>query len=118
MENFRLNKFNDNEQLAPNSGEKKLNSNLTRIMDIETFEKGVRTGQYSDDKGVAYLILNGTLYNSYNIYIDRRCITKAGSVVSFEWLLKNYKPEEIQIRYDAKEQKLPSLKYYRSNKDK
>ena len=55
---------------------------------------------------------------TYNVYIDRRRITKAGSVVSFEGLLKNYSPEEIQIRYDMKEQKMPSLSIYRDNKTK
>ena len=97
-------------------GKQRVNSKISKIMDIKTFEEGILKGLYSDAKGNAYLILNGTLYNSYNIYIDRRCITKSGSIVSFESLLKTYAPEEIQIRYDLKEQKLPSLELYRSLK--
>ena len=86
--------------------------------DIQTFEEGVRKGLYSDDKGTAYLILNGTLFSSYNIYIDRRRITKAGAVVSFEGFLKNYTPDQIQICYETKEPRLPSLSAYREGKKK
>lgn len=42
---------------------KKLNSKRSKIMDIDTFEEGIRKGLYSDSKGTAYIILNGTLYN-------------------------------------------------------
>lgn len=93
-----------------------LNPKVSKIMDIQTFEEGVRKGLYSDAKGTAYLILNGTLFNTYNVYIDRRRITKAGSIISFESLLKSYSLEEIQIRYDIKEQRMPSLDYYRDSK--
>ncbi len=93
-----------------------LNPKVSKIMDIQTFEEGVRKGLYSDAKGTAYLILNGTMFNTYNVYIDRRRITKAGSIISFESLLKSYSPEEIQIRYDIKEQRMPSLDYYRDSK--
>ena len=81
---------------------KKLNQQISKIMSITTFEEGIKSGLYSDDKGIAYVILNGTLYSTYNVYIDRRCITKAGSVVSFESLIKSYGPDNIQIRYDLK----------------
>lgn len=94
-----------------------MNSGVSKIMDIYTFEQGVRNGTYSDSKGIAYLILNGTLYTTYNVYIDRQRITKAGSVVTFQSLLKTYGPEEIQIRYDLKEQKLPSRRAYKDSKD-
>ncbi len=106
----------NNEDNSDNKNRGKLA--LSKIMDIETFEQGVREGLYTDEKGTAYLILNGTLYSSYNVYINRRRITKAGSVVSFESLLKSYKPEDIQIRFDAKEQKLPSLRAYRDSHKK
>lgn len=94
-----------------------LNPGVSKIMDIYTFEQGVRNGTYSDSKGIAYLILNGTLYTTYNVYIDRQRITKAGSVVTFQSLLKTYGPDEIQIRYDLKEQRLPSLRAYRNSKE-
>ena len=95
----------------------KLSPQISQIMDIETFENGVRSRIYSDDNGTAYLILNGTLFTSYNVYIDRRRITKAGSIISFDSLLKNYSPEEIQIRFDFKEKRLPSLESYRNSKE-
>ena len=85
------------------------------FMDIYTFEEGIRKGLYSDAKGTAYLILNGTLYSSYNIYIDRLCVTKSGSVVSFEGLLKYYENDEIKIQYDFKEARIRSQKVYVSN---
>ena len=91
---------------------------VAKVMDIQTFEDGVRKGLYSDDKGTAYLILNGTLFSSYNIYIDRRRITKAGAVVSFDGFLKNYTPDQIQICYEPKEPRLPSLNAYRESKTK
>ena len=47
-----------------NKQQKSLNSSRTVIMDIDTFEDGIRKGIYSDSKGTAYLILNGTLYNT------------------------------------------------------
>ncbi len=114
--------FSSNRQLElnnpPTESKKKLNSKVSLIMSIEDFEEGVRKGIYNDDKGTAYIIINGALNTTYNVYIDRRRITKAGSVVSFDGLLKNYSPEEIQIRYDMKEQKMPSLSIYRDNKTK
>ncbi|SDH81445.1 hypothetical protein SAMN05421493_104102 [Pseudobutyrivibrio sp. 49] len=97
--------------------EENLNPAISKIMDIYTFEKGVKNGTYSDSKGIAYLILNGTLYTTYNVYIDRQRITKAGSVVTFQSLLKTYGSDEIQIRYDLKEQRLPSLRAYRNSKE-
>lgn len=114
MENINSNEFN---QPNTESNKGKLNQKISKIMDIKTFEDGVRKGLYSDDKGTAYLILNGTLFNTYNVYIDRRKITKAGSVISFESLLKSYAPEEIQIRYDIKEKRMPSLETYRSSRE-
>ena len=92
--------------------EKRATSKRSLFMDIDTFEEGIRKGLYSDAKGTAYLILNGTLYSSYNIYIDRLCVTKSGSVVSFDGLLKYYEHDEIKIRYDFKEERLPSRKIY------
>ena len=96
MENNELNITVNGQQ------DKKLNQQISKIMGILTFEEGIKRGLYSDDKGIAYVILNGTLYNTYNVYIDRRCITKAGSIVTFDSLLKTYGPENIQIRYDLK----------------
>ena len=88
--------------------EEKLNPKVSKIMDIYTFEEGVRSGKYTDAKGTAYLILNGTLFTTYNVYIDRQRITKAGSVVTFQSLLKTYNPDDIQIRYDLKKPRFPS----------
>lgn len=115
MEN---NETNTAGELNKEGKEKKNKRTITTVMDIQTFEEGVRKGIYSDDKGTAYLILNGTLFSSYNIYIDRRRITKAGAVVSFEGFLKNYTPDQIQICYETKEPRLPSLSAYREGKKK
>lgn len=101
MENYNLIQLGNN--TMEKKPEKKLNAAHSKIMDIDTFEDGVRKGLYSDSKGTAYLILNGTLYNTYNVYIDTRRITKAGSVVSFESILKTYGKEQIAIRFDFKE---------------
>ncbi len=108
MENYNSIPFgnNDNEKKP----QKKLNSNRSKIMDIDTFEDGVRKGLYSDTKGTAYLILNGTLYNTYNVYIDTRRITKAGAVVSFESIFKTYGKDQIAIRFDFKESRLRGRK--------
>ena len=113
--------FTSNLQTELNNTEvpkKTLNSKVSLLMDIKTFEEGVRKGMYTDDKGTAYIVINGALNTTYNVYIDRQRITKAGSVVSFEGLLKNYSPEEIQIRYDVKEQRMPSVNAYRDINNK
>ena len=87
------------------------------LMDIDTFEKGVLSGEYTDLKGTAYLVLNDKMFVTYNVYIDRRRITKAGAVLSFDALLKEYGPEQIKIRYETKKIKLPNLETYKINKD-
>ena len=103
MENYNsISSKNNNTQ---EQSTKKLNSKRSKVMDIDTFEEGIRKGLYSDSNGTAYIILNGTLYNSYNVYIDTRRITKAGSVVSFESILKTYSKDQITIRFDYKESK-------------
>ena len=114
MEN---NEFNITIDSTPES-KKSLNQAISKTMDMLTFEEGIKNGLYSDEKGIAYVILNGTLYNTYNVYIDRRCITKAGSVVSFDSLIKSYGADNIQIRYDLKKsyrlnRRLMSTKAYR-----
>lgn len=101
--------FNSNLAEASTDNKPKLNSKVSKIMDIRTFEDGIKNGQYTDEKGTAYLILNGTLYNTYNVYIDRRRVTKSGSVVSFESLIKSYGEDNIKIRYDIKERRRRSL---------
>lgn len=98
--------------------EQKINPNVSKIMDYDTFVDGIEKGIYSDDKGTAYLILNGILYNTYNVYIDREKITKAGSVVSFESLLKSYDKKDILIRYDLKKMKRRSLNAYLEARNK
>lgn len=106
MENFDLAQpKEDNIMIMENSTEKKLNSSQIKIMDIDTFEDGVRKGLYSDSNGTAYLILNGILHNTYNVYIDSRRITKAGSVVSFESILKTYTKDQIAIRFEYKQRR-------------
>ena len=108
MENYNSlsNENNNNED----NQKKKLNSTRSMVMDIDTFEAGIQKGLYSDSTGTAYLILNGTLFNSYNVYIDTRRITKAGSVVSFESILKTYSKDQIAIRFDYKESKFHNRK--------
>ena len=83
---------------------------LSFVLDIRSFEDGIKRGIYSDAKGNAYLIINGTLYSSYNVYIDRRCITKSGCILSFDGLMKQYTDDQIQIRYDVKERIIPARK--------
>lgn len=91
---------------------------VSKIMDIFTFQDGINKGIYSDEKGTAYLILNGTLYTTYNVYIDRQRVTKSGSIVSFDSLLKSYPPEDIQFRYDLKTVKqLQTIKPFKERND-
>lgn len=121
MYTYHMENFTSNLQTELNNTEapkKTLNSKVSLLMDIKTFEEGVRKGMYTDDKGTAYIVINGALNTTYNVYIDRQRITKAGSVVSFDGLLKNYSPEEIQIRYDVKEQRMPSVNAYRDINNK
>ncbi len=110
MDNYKLQ--SNGQMQNSNKSEKNINSAVSKIMDIEAFEDGVRKGLYSDSLGTAYLILNGTLYSSYNVYIDSRRITKAGSVVSFESILKTYSKDQIAIRFDYKDSKFLSRRAY------
>lgn len=66
---------------------------------IEEFEDLVNRGVASDDIGIAYLVINNEVKTEYNVFIERQCILKTGSIVSFWGLLKMYGRENIRIKY-------------------
>lgn len=91
----------------------KLKNALTEIMDLTTFQRKVISGEISDDKGTAELIINGSVSN-YHIHIDRRCVTKSdGSLITYTGIMKMYKPEELQIKYTRKNKRMMSLAAYK-----
>jgi hypothetical protein len=91
----------------------KLKNALTEIMDLATFQRKVISGEISDDKGTAELIINGSVSN-YHIHIDRRCVTKSdGSLITYTGIMKMYKPEELKIKYTRKNKRMMSLAAYK-----
>ncbi len=91
----------------------KLKNALTEIMDLTTFQRKVLSGEISDDKGTAELIINGSVSN-YHIHIDRRCVTKSdGSLITYTGIMKMYKPEELKIKYTRKNKRMMSLAAYK-----
>ena len=75
---------------------------IQKTIAFDDFLKGIFSGTYSDDKGFARLVLNDSLNVSYNVYIDRMCVTKVGSVITFESLRKTYGAENIQFLYSPR----------------
>ncbi len=83
-----------------------------QILGIYDFQDGIVNGQFTDAKGVARLIINGSVYNTYSVHIDRRIVSSSGAIVSFEGLLKEYGGENIQVEYIERPPKLPNLYEY------
>ena len=73
-----------------------------RIYDAKNFEAAILAGEISDKKGRAEILINDRAMSSYNVYIDRRCITKAGCVVTLAGLIKGHDLDSIKIRYEEK----------------
>ncbi len=98
---------------AARDAQKKLKDNASVLMDIYTFQTKVKSGEITDDKGTAELIINGSVSN-YHIHIDRRCVTKSdGTLITVTGILKMYKPEELQIQYTKKPKKLMTIAQYK-----
>ncbi len=73
---------------AAKKAKAKLENDAVTIMDIFTFQTKVLNGEISDDKGIAELIIKGTVSN-YHIYIDRRCVTKSdGTLITYAGMLE------------------------------
>lgn len=66
---------------------------------IEEFEDLVKNGVANDDVGIAYLVINNEVKSEYNIFIERQCILRSGSLISFRGLLKMYGRDNIRIKY-------------------
>ena len=72
------------------------------IYTVDEFEKLVRSGAISDDKGIATLLVNGAPSN-YSVHIDRHCVTKSdGTLITFWGILKMYDKDQIDIKYKNK----------------
>ena len=73
---------------AAKEAQKKLKDKAVSIMDIYTFQAKVLSGEISDDKGMAELIINDSVSN-YHIHIDRRCVTKSdGTLITYTGIMK------------------------------
>ncbi len=106
------NSFND-VQPADGGNQKKLIDKTYVMMDVYTFQNKILSGEISDDKGTAELFINGAPSN-YNIYIDRKCITKSdGTLITYSGMLKLYEPEQLQIKYTKKKKRVMNMKQYR-----
>ena len=82
-------------------------------MDIYTFQAKVLSGEISDDKGMAELIINDSVSN-YHIHIDRRCVTKSdGTLITYTGIMKMYRPDELKIKYTKKPKKLMTVAQYK-----
>ena len=104
----------DNETIkAAKEAREKLRENTSILMDINTFQQKVESGEVSDDKGIAELIINGVASN-YHIHINRRCVTKSdGTLITAAGLLKMYEPEELQVKYTKKPKRMLSIRQYK-----
>ena len=98
---------------AAKEAQKKLKDKAVSIMDIYTFQAKVLSGEISDDKGMAELIINDSVSN-YHIYIDRRCVTKSdGTLITYTGIMKMYRPDELKIKYTKKPKKLMTVAQYK-----
>ncbi len=68
------------------------------VFDIYEFQDLVVKKTITDDIGIANLIINNELREEYNVIIDRQVITKTGTVISFNGLLKMYGADNIQVK--------------------
>lgn len=66
---------------------------------IEEFDELVKAGSVSDDAGIAVIVVDGEEKPEYNVSINRQCVVKSGSIVSFWGLLKMHGEENIQIKF-------------------
>lgn len=106
---------------AAKSAMSRLKDSTYTIMDIYTFQSKVLSGEITDDKGIAELIINGSV-STYHIHIDRRCVTKSdGTLITYTGIMKMYKPEELKIKYTKRPKKMMSvaqLKQMRKERNK
>ncbi len=94
---------------AAKEAQRKFKDANVTIMDIYTFQTKVLSGEISDDKGIAELIINDSVSN-YHIHINRRCVTKSdGSLITYAGIMKMYKPEELKIKYTKRPKKMMSV---------
>ncbi|WP_458458874.1 hypothetical protein [Pseudobutyrivibrio sp.] len=94
---------------AAKSAMSRLKDSTYTIMDIYTFQSKVLSGEITDDKGIAELIINGSV-STYHIHIDRRCVTKSdGTLITYTGIMKMYKPEELKIKYTKRPKKMMSI---------
>ncbi|MBQ5425912.1 MAG: hypothetical protein IIU31_01930 [Pseudobutyrivibrio sp.] len=94
---------------AAKEAQRKFKDANVTIMDIYTFQTKVLSGEISDDKGIAELIINDSVSN-YHIHINRRCVTKSdGSLITYAGVMKMYKPEELKIKYTKRPKKMMSV---------
>ena len=87
------------------------------VLGIYEFQEGVKKGTYSDSKGRAQIIINGAVYTTYAVHIDRHLVSSAGSLISFKALLKEHGEENIQIKYIPKERRVPKRREYIAYRD-
>lgn len=98
---------------AAKEAQKKLKDKAVSIMDIYTFQAKILSGEISDDKGMAELIINDSVSN-YHIHIDRRCVTKSdGTLITYTGIMKMYRPDELKIKYTKKPKKLMTVAQYK-----
>ena len=98
---------------AAKQAQAKLKNESVTIMDIYEFQAKVLSGEITDDKGMAELIINNSVSN-YHIHINRRCVTKSdGTLITYTGIMKMYKPEELKIKYTKKPKKLMTLAQYK-----
>lgn len=106
---------------AAKDAQRKLKDANVTIMDIYTFQTKVLSGEISDDKGIAELIINNSVSN-YHIHINRKCVTKSdGTLITYAGIMKMYKPEELKIKYTKRPKKMMSvaqLKQLRKERNK
>lgn len=95
-----------------------LYTGIIRDMTIDEFQDGVINGSYNDENGTAYLVINNLVQKTYSVYINRRCVTKSGSVVSLRSLFKEYGSQKLRIQFWEKKIRVPSLETYRRGKRK
>lgn len=98
---------------AAKKAQDKIKDRNSILMDIYTFQSKVLSGEINDDKGIAELIINGSISN-YHIHINRRCVTKSdGTLITYVGIMKMYKPEELQIKFTKKPRQLMTIAQYK-----
>ncbi len=93
-------------------------SDAVVILPIEQFQEGVVKGEFNDKDGKAWLIINDIVQQTHSIHIDRQIVTSVGKLVSFNYLMREYGPGKLKVKYQPRPLMIPDLEEYMRSLDR